>query len=640
MRQLLFFAALFIITPSFSQTYVTVKTVTGKAKKLYDEAMNLVPYEKYDEAAECLQKALDKEPTFIDARIQLAGVHYDKGDFAAAEKGFEEALTMDRNYKSTTLYKLAHTKRQLDKYDEAIALFEEFLAKEKRMQRTRNKAQYYIESSRFAAAAVANPVPFEPKNLGASINTEHDEYFPALTADESTFIFTRNQNRNEDFYTSEKIDGKWKVATPIETINTIYNEGAVTISADGKFLVFTACDLKDGKGGCDLYFSEKKNGDWTKPKNMGESINTVYWDSQPSLSANADALYFSSTRNGSNGREADLYVSYRENGQWTSPKNLGVNINTKEEEATPFIHPDGQTLYFMSKGHPGMGGYDLFLSRRNADGTWGKPENLGYPINTKADEADLIISLDGKTAYFASDREDFGEAQGKIDLYSFELAPQIRPKAVTYVQATVSDITNGHRLEAEINFVDLTTGKTFMTGKTERDGKFLTVLPAGKNYALNVSKDGYLFYSQNFDIQGLTNIDEPFKLKIELTPINETIAENEAAKPIILQNIFFETGSAELLPTSVSELTRLQNLLEKNPNLRIQINGHTDNVGSDADNLTLSTNRAKSVYNWLLEKGIEVARLKFKGFGEMQPIETNETTEGRQSNRRTEFQVW
>lgn len=637
--------------------YITKKTVTGKAKKAFDKGMEHLRAKDNEKALKEFTKALNIAPNFIDAQLFWAGVQYNLKNLEAAEKGFEKGIAMNPEYNAGALYTLAAIEEKQRKLDEALEHYKAYVDHPKARAKLKAKSLRKIEVTEFAATAIKSPVLFDPVSLGKNINSQHAEYLPTVTADEETLIYTLN-NGQEDFYISKRVDGVWQKGVPISEINTRDNEGAQSISADGRFLVFTACSRKNGYGSCDLYFSEVRDGRWTPAANIGAPINSRGWESQPSISADGKALYFASERAGGQGG-IDIWVSKRKSdGKWGKPTNLGDAINTSDNDQSPFIHPDGQTLYFMSKGHPGMGGYDLYLSRKEADGTWGKPENLGFPINTKANEGALAISLDGKTAYFASDIKDFenikesafdNPAKGNdTDIYSFTLHDKARPKPVTYVKAKVFDEKTKKELIANVEFVDLSTGKTHTSSITDNDGEFLVVLPMGKNYALNVSKEKYLFHSENFALAKTASLEKPFLMEIGLQAIPEKIASANTpsttslpkAKPIILKNVFFETGSAELLNESLVELNQLKKLLEDNPNMRIQINGHTDNVGSDADNLTLSDNRAKAVYDYLVENSISASRLSYKGFGETQPIDANDTPEGRQNNRRTTFVIF
>ena len=459
--------------------------------------------------------------------------------------------------------------------------------------------------------------------------------------------------QHEDIYFSRKVNGKWQKGRPIEALNTLNNEGAHNVSADGKMIVFTDCGGRKGYGTCDIFYSEIKNGQWTPAKNIGRPINSKYWDSQPSLSADRSEIYFASRRPNGFG-ESDIWVSKRKpNGTWGEPENLGEKINTPGVERSPFIHADGQTLFFSSQGLPGMGSDDLFVVKKLDDGTWGEPKNLGFPINTKESEVALIVNLEGTTAYFSSDRDFdspgdkaiFGEfnRRSATDIYKFELYPEARPQQVTYVKANVFDIVTDEKLIAEVEFVDLATGRIHVSSKTDSDGEFLVCLPMGKNYSLNVSKEKYLFHSENFSLEAVSSRNEPYLLDIGLQPIPDPSATADnglpKSKPIILKNVFFETAKADLRPESITELNKLKQLLEKNPSLQIQLNGHTDNVGSEEDNLQLSDDRAKAVHDYLVAEGIDKERLKFKGYGETMPIDTNDTPEGRQNNRRTEFEI-
>lgn len=624
--------------------YVTKKNVTGEAKELYKEAQLLGMQNKYEKAIKTYQKALEITPDFIDAHLYIADAYYAMEQFETAEEWFEKVLLIDEKYDTRVIYVLAALEYRMDKFDEAVEHFELFLKHSHKSPRLLTKAEQYLKTCQFSVEAVKNPLPFKPVNLGA-INTDLPEYLPCFTADGNYMIYTSRYAGQEDFFQSQKIDGKWTKGVNLgEPINTMDNEGAQTISADGRFLVYTVCNRREDFGSCDLYFAENVNGKWSKPQNIGATINTYAWESQPSLSADGRTLYFISSRKGGKGKK-DIWVTYKmRNGKWMQPRNLGDVINTKGDESSPFIHADGQTLYFSSNGHVGMGESDIFMTTRQADGTWSTPKNLGYPINTKKQENSLVVSLDGKTGYFASDRTD---TKGATDIYSFEMPEPIRPKPVTYLKAKVIDAETRLELQAKIELIQLSSGLTYTEAVTTIKGEFLICLPSGDDYALNVSRKGYLFSSENFALTEATSFDEPFEPIVELQPITEEMANNstntnpskEKSKAVVLKNVFFETGAATLKNTSKVELDKLVILLNDNPTLKIQINGHTDNVGSPESNQTLSLNRATSVMNYLIEKGVENTRLKAKGFGEKQPIDTNDTAEGKRNNRRTEFIV-
>jgi outer membrane protein OmpA-like peptidoglycan-associated protein len=316
------------------------------------------------------------------------------------------------------------------------------------------------------------------------------------------------------------------------------------------------------------------------------------------------------------------------NGRWSMPENLGPTINTVGDEGTPFIHADNQSLYFTSNGHPGYGGDDLFISRKGPDGTWSKPENLGYPINTIENEGSLVIAADGKTAYYASDRAD---SRGGLDLYSFEMRGDIRPAQTLWVKGRVFDKKTNKGLPSSVILTDLSSGSVISNLQTDETGNYLITLPKGKDYAFDVNRRGYLFYSENFPLSKEQG-DTAYHIDIPLQPI-------EASAAIVLKNIFFDPNQYEIKPESGTELNAVVQLMKENPGLHIQINGHTDNSGNAADNKTLSENRARAVTNYLVAKGIAQARLSFKGFGDTKPVADNTSPEGRAKNRRTELSV-
>ena len=363
---------------------------------------------------------------------------------------------------------------------------------------------------------------------------------------------------------------------------------------------------------------------------MGIRVNSSAWDSQPSISSDGKTLYFASSRSGGKGN-MDIWKSTRDdNGIWTAPVNLGDSINTGRDEQSPFIHPDGKTLYFCSSGHPGMGSYDIFYSRMDDNGNWSTATNIGYPINSSDADGFLFVNAIGNKAYFSS--EKFG-GKGGLDIYSFDLYEAARPTAVTYMKGTVYDSKTKKRLQAKFELVDLSNSKTVAQSESDPlTGEFLVSLPSDRNYALNVSRDGYLFYSENFELKGDHSQLKPFMKDVYLQPI-------EAGSIVILKNIFFDFDKFDLKPESLIELNRLLDLLKKNPALKIEIGGHTDNKGTAEYNQKLSESRSRSVFDFLVNKGIDKSRLSYKGYGLTKPIDTNDTDEGRANNRRTEFKV-
>ncbi len=661
MRFFLFFLffSFFHIAFAQNENFTTAKTAKGKAKDNFDKARGYFRIGNFADAIKSADAAFKADPLFIDVLSLKASICNEQKNYKLAEETIEMALKMSETYDTDLWFSLAQTEKNQEKFAEAVAHYEKFLAAGSKNQAAMSQAKTNLENCRFTADAIANPVPFDPKPLSNAINTlDNSEYLPCLTADGETLIFTRRERNDEDFILSKKINGEWEEGRPLANINTRNNEGAETISADGKFLVFTACNRPDGLGSCDLYFSEFGENGWSSPKNMGEPVNTKTWESQPSLSADGRTLYFTSSRpNGLGGQ--DIWVSQRDKGKWSMPVNVGANINTASDEAGPFIHQDHQTLYFMSNGRPGIGGFDLYFTRRNDKNDWEKPNNMGYPINTKRDEGSLIISLDGKKGMLASDRKYMNtntisvfrnsdnknstQTESETDIYEFELYEAARPKLVTYVKGKVYDVTNFQNLRAKIDITDIATNEVVSTTVSDWKGEFLLCLPVGKNYAFTVNRAKYTFYSNNFSLKNSQTLDKPYNLDIALIPLtnvsNSATSLEKSKKTVVLKNIFFETASAKLLNASIAELERLKTMLDENLTLRIQLNGHTDSEGADDYNVTLSSNRAKAVYDYLIQKGIPAARLQYKGFGESQPIVSNETTEGKKENRRTEFEI-
>ena len=622
-----------------NNAYSTKKTTSTKALGLYKKGELAARKNDYKKANGFFHKAIKKDPQFVDAFIQLGGIAYEQKEFAKAKQHFAKATQMAPDYKPRLYYTLGVIAFKEKNYPLAIKQIEHFLSFEKINKRRRKSATKKLANIKFIAQAIQNPLPFKPQNLGEAINSTNPEYLPSFTADEQFMIFTRRVNNQEDFFLSQKVAGVFQPASPIEEINTDKNEGAQCISADGRFMAMTLCGReRTAFGSCDIFASVKRKGKWLAMRNIGKEINSKYWDAQPSLTANGDALYFASDRPGGKGGR-DLWVSYRTGNKWGTPVNL-ASINTDGDDQAPFIHSDGKTLYFMSDGHPGMGEADLFMSRKQADGSWTKAVNLGYPINDEGQQGALVVSLDGRKGYFAGPKESAGEGPffGAIDIFEFELPLSLRPDPVTYVKAFVHDQAN-QPLEAQIQVVDLANNKIYFTTLTDELGLFLSVLPSGKNYALHVTKPGYFFHSENFQLTDINDIHQPYELKIQLNKIQKSTADvPQKASPIILQNVFFDSGKSTLQPYSYYELDQLAKLLIDQSAIKIQINGHTDNVGRPADNMTLSQKRAEAVYDYLIGKGISASRLSYKGFGETQPIDSNETAEGRRNNRRTEFE--
>ena len=630
--------ALLLALCLFSFTYdaeaqYDVSKINKKAIESYNKGLEKAQEGKYKDAVDALNEAIQRDSKYIDAYLSLAGVYGQMKNHEASISTYEKAFALDSNY--TSDYRLPYTINLagLGQFDKAFSTINALLAREKMNPNARKAAEYRKKTYQFALDYAKNNkvqnYVFAPTNLGEGVNSAELEYFPSMPIDGKALIFTRRLNNyNEDFFVSENF-GSWEKARRLNgSINTPENEGAQNISQDGNWLVFTGCNRPDGVGGCDIYISYLTKQGWSEAMNMGKTLNSEQWDSQPCLSPDKRDLYFTSRRPGGLGG-SDIYVSHLQaNGKWSTPENLGPDVNTVGDETSPFIHADNQTLYFASTGHPGYGEEDLFMVRRAPGGKWAKAENLGYPINTIHHEGTLFIAANGKTAYYASDR---GDTKGGLDIYSFELREDIRPNKTLWVKGKVYDQKTKAGLPSAVELIDLESKQTLSRVQTDEEGNYLITLPVGKDYAFNVNRKGYLFFSDNYSLKNKSS-DSTYQKDIPLQPI-------EVAAAVVLRNIFFDVNKYELKPESQVELDKIVQLLTENPSVKILIEGHTDNVGSAADNLKLSENRAKAVINYLSSKGITAARLSSKGFGATKPVAENKSEEGRAQNRRTELKV-
>ena len=608
--------------------------VNKKALNLYNQALSKASDGEYAEGIRMIREALKIEPKYIDAYLTLGGIYGELKDYKNAVESYEAARSIDSIYFKDFSLPYSINLAGLGDFDKALNAVNDFLSIENLNSSGKRAGEYrkscYTFAIEYAKKNTVADYKFEPRNLGDSINSKVSEYFPAITIDGRQLFYTRRVNSvNEDFYESSRVDNSWKPAKSLPgDINTMLNEGAQNISQDGEWLIFTGCNFPEGHGSCDLYISYLTPQGWSAPENLGETINTESWESAPSLSPDKRDLYFASNRPGGMGK-SDIYVSHRNpDGTWSAPENAGPQINTVGNESCPFIHADNQTLYFTSDGHPGYGGDDLFLVKKQPGGKWSEAANLGYPINTIENEGSLVIASDGKTAYYASDRSD---SKGGLDLYTFELRSDVRPSKTLWVKGKVFDAKTRKGLPSAVELTDLETHEVLSKVQTDETGTYLVTLPVGKDYAFNVNRRGYLFYSENFPLS--KNVpDSTYNIDIPLEPLQTNAT-------VILKNIFFDVNRYELKPESSTELDNIVELLKENPSLKIQINGHTDNVGKPADNLKLSNNRANAVIQYLVAKGIDGKRLSSKGWGETQPLADNESEQGRAQNRRTEMKV-
>lgn len=612
-----------------------------KAMKYYLEGLQQAQWRNRMEAINFFEEAIKLEPNFSHAHYQLGVNAYVKKKYEDAMTHLEKVAEINPQEFKVLNFFLGESYFYNEEYAKSKEQLSLFLEKGIGRKNDVNKAKRTLRHATFAAEAIQKPMDFEAINMGDSINTARDEYLPYLTADDEYILFTSKrpqsvggfnrslQDYSEDFFFSKKENGTWSKARNLgKPINTRENEGAASVTQDGRMIFFTACNLPGGFGSCDIYYSQRDGNKWTRPQILGPEVNSESWDSQPCLSHDGKTLYFASGRVGGKGGR-DIWYSNLVDGRWTQAKNLGSPINTAGNEDSPFIHADDETLYFSSDYHPGFGAQDLFVSYRDETETWSLPKNMGYPLNTVADESNIFVSASGKRGYINSDREG---GKGMSDLYEFEMAPEIRPKLATYLRGLVIDSLTEKPVYARIRLIDVASGDTIRQVFSDKiEGKFLMSVPLNRDYAAYVEAPGYLFTSKNFS---LTSSGESsyFDLLIEMKKLRKDIS-------IVLPNIFFATGKWDLEKTSEVELKFLLKFLKQNPSMSIEVQGHTDDVGKDEDNLNLSQKRAESVRDYLIERGINPERLVAKGYGESHPVAGNITDEDRARNRRTEIKI-
>ena len=523
-----------------------------KAVKAYEAAEEAFMERDFQKAHQKALKAVIEDPNYAEAWLLEGEIGMETKDYDLAILGYEKALASDSMAFPPAAITLARLYDKQGAYKRETVLLRWYLSKGFTNESNNTTAAELLATASFRDKTLSHPVDFNPENIGNTINSSDDEYVNALTFDGSQLLFTRKMNRGNGYFeekilVSHKIEGQWTEPQPLSFafFPDDIDPGASFLSADGSKLYLTGCGW-GRESGCDLFVSHWEMGQWSMPRRIEGNINTGSWESQPCVSADGKELYFVSRRNGN----ADIYCSQRNaDRSWGEPQNLGAPINTKGNEMAPFLHPDGRTLYFSSDRHVGMGGYDLFMSRKDEDGKWQEPVNLGFPINTQGDEINFFVAADGKTAFISSQRE---RGYGGYDIYTFELPEEIRPDSANYL--------------ATVDVVELTPGDA-----------------------------------------------------------------------VVLQNIQFEFNSSALTADSESGIQILTAFLKRNPHLKVELAGHTDNVGNEGYNLKLSSERAETVRKALIANGIEETRVTAKGYGTTKPMMPNDTEEHRALNRRTEM---
>ena len=629
-----------------SASYVSAQTTYASKKEVkeYETAVLLMGDGKYTEALPKLQALVRGNKEFVDAAWTLAELYGYMNNEAKMLQTLEGVAKpkLPRYYNS--LMRLAKAYHNTCNYEKAIATYELVPQKEMTYYKMAQKA---IAQCKDGIELASSPIPFQAKNMGPNINTQYDDYWPSITADESLFSTTVNIGKlegqstvgkgvHEDIFISKKQSGSWgKIQNAGQSLNSIGNEGAQCFSLDGRYLFFIACDRQQGMGGCDIYYSIREGDGWSRAINPGAPLNSKHWETYPSLSPTGDELYFASTRPGGVGK-SDIWkckVKIKDDGmlEFSEPVNMGAPINTADDEQSPFIHADNHTLFFSSKGHKGLGKMDIFVSYKDENGKWSQPKNMGYPLNTCRDEIGFVVNANGDKAFYSSDGQ---EKNGKgREVYEIDMAKNpLKPmKKMKYSRGKIVDEATGKPIQTKINVYSTKTNEKVFTSVSDRTtGEFVTCVPEGEETGLNVNKRGYMLISEHFDNDKMVKLDDKKGMALE---------KIEVGKKITLKNIFYDFDKSTLKTASYNELDNLIQFLKTNPTVKIRLCGHTDSKGNAEYNKKLSDTRAKTAYDYLVKKGINASRLEYKGYGAEQPIADNKTDEGRALNRRTEFLI-
>jgi outer membrane protein OmpA-like peptidoglycan-associated protein len=615
-----------------------------KARKLYEKALDVARSDK-TEARSILKEALDLDSEFGRANFVMADLLIKQKRVADAEPYLRTVARVCPDLDPMVFFRLGSIAFENKNWKESQGFLKTFVDSRSKKEAEKSEARTMIQACDFYLQGYANPVPFNPFPL-AAISTAADEYLPVITPDNEMAYFTRSTFLEEKFTGGINTERKrqerfsfapnagsnsFQAGTPMPApFNMNNNEGGASLSADNRYMFFTICKNDGGDQlNCDLFYTVFQNGTWSEIKNAGPNINGKdTWESQPSLSSDGRTLYFASNRVGGLGG-IDIWKSTKDaKGNWGVPENLGPRINTDGNEKSPFFHSDGQTLYFSSTGHLGYGGYDIYLSKLSKDTGWVKPRNIGYPINSERDDLGFFVSTDGKYGYFASDKL---KGNGGWDVYSFELYKEARPERVLFVSGALRDENNQVISDAKVEIKNTRTREVTTVEVDSLTGKYVAVVAFDEDHILTVKQPGKAFTSQYFSAAD-SSIGKPMKMDLKVEDI-------KVGKPYKLNNIYFKTSSSLLNPETIIIIEELTKFLQENKTVSIAIHGHTDNAGNAADNLKLSADRAKMVFDLLVLNGIDASRLSYKGFGATKPIASNLTDKGKALNRRTEFMV-
>jgi outer membrane protein OmpA-like peptidoglycan-associated protein len=606
--------------------------VWGQSKQAlqnYEAGLNALGNNDKEKAIQLFKIAASKDSQYVDPAIALFQVYQEQKKFETAIDYFNLIKKIDSVASIPFIVKQGIALASLGKYDVAYQLLTPYFQNNSLPNYLMDKAKALYAVCRFAISQNIAP-EISIVNMGDSINSSASEYFPTVSIQDSLFLFMRRQDLSrEDFYTSSMGIQGFSAAMPLsDTLNFAAKKGSMSLSADLQTLYYAADYAEQGYGRYDIYKVQRSPWGWSKPKNLGQSINSDFWESAPSIAPDGNSIYFASNRPGGYGG-IDIYVAYKnEKGYWEDAINLGPSINTKGDDQTPFIHADNQSLYFSSNGRVGFGGSDIYVARKKIDGNWTTPVNLGYPINTYDNEGSIAVASNGVTAYIASDRSD---SRGELDIYKISLAENTRAYKTWYIKGQIMDAKTKKSIAAELQIVDPASGYPMMEMQIDSLGQFLLALPYFDSLGLKINSPGHDYLSSILPIDSV-KVMAGKTFDFALAPIEKIFTKT-------FNQVYFESNAAVLQAISYVELDALVRYLKTAKNAQILIEGHTDNTGLAAQNNFLSLQRANAIANYLQQKGIESNRIFTKGLGSSQPIADNKTVEGRAKNRRTSFTI-
>ena len=613
--------------------------VSSSAKKHYKKAEDAASNWQYEKAYSFLEKALEEHSNYAKALFLYGQLKMEKEEFEHAQELLIKGVSICPMYSKEMYWLIASMAFEVGNYDRAAQYYESYLRFFGLSEEKKALAQERWDEARFLIEMYAMPVPFNPQPV-PGISTKDDEYLPILSPDNHIAFYTRRRVKQEmgmlraqtveEFVFSSMEEGAFNLGDLMpHPFNLHDNEGGASLTIDNNELFLTICEPVNGYNNCDIYYSARKDSFWTSLRRLLYPVNKLdSWESQPTVSSDGNTLLFTSIRPGGKGG-ADIYsVSRTENGSWGDLQSL--SINTLKDEKSPFLHPDNQTLYFSSNGHRGLGGLDIFYVKKDTTGNWGKPQNIGYPINSEADDLGFFVSTDGKTAYFASNK--LGDKFG-WDVYHFPLYEEARPERVLFLKGDVLDEFGDPLFASSVEIKSMKDDRSFEVDVDVETGRYVAavVLDKDEDVMVTVKNDSYAFNSQY-----VSATDEDFESPVKLDFDMKEIQEGEAFR---INNIYFETDSFSLNQQAKHVLSVFVSFLQNRKDLKVAIYGHTDSDGDDEANLLLSTKRAQSVYDFLIAGGVYSDRLSYEGFGEQKPLETNMSEEGRSHNRRTEFYI-